>query len=271
MPSPFPGMDPYFEHPALWHSFHSRLIADIQDTLAPLVRPRYYVEIEERVYLADSREFTAIPDVGVVGHREPGGPNGAVRQPAAEHTPNGSGARVLVATVPAPVPVKEWYLELRGVKTDDVVTVIEVLSPTNKARGLGREEYEKKRFEVLATRTSLVEIDLLRAGERMPASLPDWPPDQPVPGDYRVLVARGRNRPWADVYTITLRDPLPTIPVPLRPEDDDAPVDLQRIVHRIYDRLGYGDRFDYARPPVPPLREEDATWSNALLRERGLR
>jgi len=50
----------------------------------------------------------------------------------------------------------------------ELVTLMEVLSPANKLYGPGRNAYLRKREDVLGSRTSLIEIDLLRAGEPMP-------------------------------------------------------------------------------------------------------
>jgi hypothetical protein len=162
-------------------------------------------------------------------------------------------------------------LEVREAATGDVVTLIEVLSPTDKLPGRGRCEYQEKRLATLGTRTNLVEIDLLRGGEPMPARLRGWPPDAPAPGDYRILVARGRQRPWADVYAFTVRDSLPSFPVPLLPEDEEPSVDLQALVQTLYDRAGYDLRIDYGAAPLPPLEGAAAAWADGLLRERGLR
>ncbi len=153
----------------------------------------------------------------------------------------------------------------------DVVTSIEVLSPTNKLPGRGRREYEEKRLETLGTRTSLVEIDLLRGGEPMPARLRDWPAGTRPPGDYRIVVARGWQRPWADVYAFTVRDSIPPFPVPLKRGDDEIEVPLQRLVHAVYDRGSYDLRLNYSAEAIPPLTGDDAAWADAFLRSRGLR
>ena len=50
MPSPFPGMDPYIENQK-WEDFHSRFMTTFADQLMPIVRPRYIVDVEKRVYL----------------------------------------------------------------------------------------------------------------------------------------------------------------------------------------------------------------------------
>jgi hypothetical protein len=118
--------------------------------------------------------------------------------------------QILEVELPMALPVRETYLEVRGVADGDVVTVVELLSPANKRPGTGRRLYLDKRTAVLATGTSLVEIDLLRAGERMPTLGP------PIDGDYRMIVGRGWRRPRAQVIAFGVRDSLPPFAVPLR-------------------------------------------------------
>jgi Protein of unknown function (DUF4058) len=190
VPSPFPGMDPYLEHPTLWPGVHNGLIAALQLSLAPQLRPRYYVAIEERLYITepDQRMFVGRPDLAVVGH------------PEAETglQPAPSASSVLTVQVPLPDEVRETYLEVRETGTDYVVTVLEILSPTNKRLGRGRRLYEDKRMEVLASRTHLVEIDLVRAGEPMPIT------GHGSASEYRILVSRGDCRPNANLYPFGL-------------------------------------------------------------------
>src|SRR5439155_8664433 len=100
----------------------------------------------------------------------------------------------------APERIRESYLEVQETATGEVVTAIELRSPTNKCPGEGRREYEDQRLRTLGTRTHLVEIDLLRGGEPLPMHIQARPPDTPPPGDYRIVVARGDHRPWAEVY-----------------------------------------------------------------------
>ena len=144
MPAPFPGMDPYLEHPARWPGFHNWLITYLADDLSPRIRPRYFVALEERVYLADLPGMVRIPDAAVLT-AAPQTTNGPEVSQPADGATAGSGARVLVATVPTPVPIREWYLEIHEVATGNVVTQIEMLSPTNKSTGRGRAEYLEKR------------------------------------------------------------------------------------------------------------------------------
>ena len=149
----------------------------------------------------------------------------------------------------------EVYLALRDPETLDVITVVEVLSPTNKRPGGdGRKEYLNKREAVLLSGTNLVELDLLRGGRRLPTL-------QPLPpADYYAVVCRERFRPQAEAYPWRLRQRLPTIPVPLAGDDADVQLDLRAVFDTVYDRAGYDYFLSYRGPVDPPLEEEDAAW-----------
>jgi hypothetical protein len=140
-----------------------------------------------------------------------------------------------------------------------LVTVIELLSPTNKYSSPDREQYLGKRGRLLASSTHLVEIDLLRGGPRMPFAAP------PPQCTYYVLVSRMEKRPQADFWPVHLRDPLPIIPIPLREGDTDAQLDLQAALHHVYDAARY-ENYIYDSTPQPPLSSEDQAWAKALLR-----
>ena len=160
---PFPGMNPYLERSSLWPDVHLNLISGIQRAIASRLPDRYYISAEERTYIttADPDSFVGRPDVAIVGV-----PRIAIA-PALTMTANGSPAAVVL---PVPEKVRERFLEIREVESHRVVTVIEILSPANKTQGEGRRQYEAKRQQVLMSFTSLVEIDLLRGGEPLPAS-----------------------------------------------------------------------------------------------------
>src|SRR6266566_419300 len=64
MGMPFPGMDPYLEHPALWPGIHTRLIVWLAHGLRPLIRPRYVASVEDRVFI-EGREHQREPDIWV--------------------------------------------------------------------------------------------------------------------------------------------------------------------------------------------------------------
>jgi hypothetical protein len=267
-------MDPYLERPRLWPGFHAWLMPALAEDLSVRLLPRYFVALEERVYIAATNDLAGIPNGVVVAAADSPAARPRPAQPA---TVAGVAERavsvpaVLVATLPVPNRIREVYLEVRETATGEVVTAIELLSPTNKRPGEGRREYEEKRLRTLGTRTHLVEIDLLRGGEPLPMQIQPAPSDAPSPGDYRVVVARGDRRPWAEVYPFGVRNPLPSFPLPLRSGDAEPLVDLRAALDRVYDRGGYALRIDYRSEPEPPLDPETAAWADALLRTRGLR
>lgn len=262
MRPPFPGMDPWLEQPAIWPDVHNRLIAAIADELAPRLAPRFYVSLEERTYLvlAEDREPVARPDLSVVETgmpRPPGdGPRGAgaaVAEAVADE--------VMVERVAIGELATEWYLYVRQAGNNRLVTVIEVLSPANKSTRSGRRQYLRKRQGVLRSLTNLVEIDLLRGGRPMPTE----PLGEPIVSDYRILVARGEDRPEALSYRFGLRKPIPAVPIPLLPGDDEPLLALGPILHALYDRARFDLRLDYKQPPTPPLSPDDAAWARDIL------
>jgi hypothetical protein len=256
MESPFPGMDPYLEHPLLWPDVHNRLIAALADDLSERVAPRYYVGLERRTYLlkADDLVFIGRPDIAVASATDAAG--------LALH-PVATSVTVLEVDVPMQDEVSENILEVHEVKTGKLVTVLELLSPVNKLHRQGREEHERKRGYVFRSLTNVVEIDLLRAGEPMPVV------GAQVRSDYRILVSRGAQRPRASLIAFSLRQPIPAFMLPLLPGDDEPEVALNRILHLLYRRARFDLRLDYSQPPVPPLSEADAAWAQGLMTARG--
>ena len=264
MPSPFPGMDPYLEEPGLWPDVHHELISGTRSSLNNILRPKYYVRIEQRVYISDENDSgrtVMVPDLRI-----------ALR-PGREGTAFAPGGGTAVA-VAEPIEaitlieeeIRESYIEIIDRVERLVVTVIEVLSPTNKvARSRGRASYERKREDVMRSPSHLVEIDLLRRGVPIPVygGIP--------PHEYLVHVSRVDRRPKASLWPIRLSQKLPPIAVPLKPEDGDVALDLQAVLDAAYDRAGYDLELDYRADPIPPLDEEWNTWAHRLLKEKGLR
>lgn len=256
MPSPFPGMNPYLEHPLEWPGFHARYIPALSDALVPILAPRYVVGLQQHVYVFDATDpgddgqLVGLPDLSLRPGRD-----------------DGAGA-VGLLTAPAPSRVfapprlnlmRQSYLEIRDAESNDVITVIELLSPSNKA-GRDRDRYLLKWDTLLESPTHFVELDLLRGGQRSP-----W--EQMPACDYAVTVSRWEARPVADFWPVMLRDRLPAIPVPLRNGDDPAPLDLQAVLHRVYDAAGYQYHL-YRRQPDPPLSADDQAWATALITAR---
>lgn len=262
MPSPFPGMDPYLEDPARWSGVHHRLISVIgDDLLGPALSPRHVVGVEERVYLANRLELDRMlgirtPDVGIAV--ESGRP-----------APEGGGA----VAVEEPLVMTTWleevheaYPVIRDTRSREVVTVIEVLSPTNKLPGSpGWESFEEERREVMESPTHWVEVDLLRRGRSLPRGLLE----HPCP--YLVHVSPAPMRPRGKVRPIRLDQPLPTVRIPLKPDEPDCPLDLQAAVAGAYRRGRYEVDLDYKADPIPPLDPPWAEWADHLLKARGLR
>jgi hypothetical protein len=195
------------------------------------------------------------PDVLVAAPRRP-------EQPV-QSTTSAVGIAPRVAQLPMPEEIIERHLAVRDVVTGEVITVIELLSPTNKLTRDGRRQYARKRRPVLGSATHFIEIDLLRAGEPFPFRVQD----DETQSDYRIIVSRAPDRPQAAAYLFTIHDPIPDIPVPLQPGDTEPSVALNRLVHDVYDRAGYDLALDYQQaPPPPPMRPQDVQWIQQLLR-----
>ena len=107
MSTPFPGMDPYLERRGLWEGVHTRLLVALADAIAPQVRPRYRVDVEQRTYLAVMAPDDLIgkPDVLILATREPDVAYRTSRPPGP--------VPVEIAELPMPEEVVERYLEIR--------------------------------------------------------------------------------------------------------------------------------------------------------------
>lgn len=251
MPSPFPGMNPYLEQPAVWTDFHTRFIAAAADVLADALAPGFYAKIGEHLYFhetTDERELVGHGDLSV--------------HPTEFDGVAGAATAVLTEPVTVEVPpdvdiTRVPFLEIFDRVGHEAVTVLELLSPSNKYAGPDREQHLGKRRRVLGSRAHLVEIDLLRGGPRLPwANLPACV--------YSVAVSRSHRRPNTDFWPIRLRDPLPVIPIPLREGTPEPMLDLQALLHRVYDRAGYR-LYLYESEPEPRLSAADAAWAHTLV------
>ena len=245
---PLPRHGPLAGHPALWPGVHNRLITAIADDLTAgrpeILRRRRAAYLR---HVDHGRPGRIRPDV-LVGRSRSRKRIPTPGQPATA----GAGVLAKDVEVPVEVQVEDWYLEIRLVGTGKLVTVVEVLSPWNKAPGQGRKEYLRKRKHIFKTRTSLVEVDLLRGGRPMPVNSTDNEERA-----YRILVSPGRTRPRAELYAFEVRQPIPAIPIPLLPQDPGPLLYLNSVLHSLYERARFDLVLDYARPPVPPLEGED--------------
>lgn len=258
MRPPFPGMDPWLEHPEVWPGIHSSLIASTRDELAAKVAPRYFVDIEERVYFVEPqrRQYLGKPDVAISGFEE--------SAPSSRSAPRASTSTVDFVETDVEVVEDEdelrfRHLEIHDAATRVLVTVIEIMSPTNKLHPHGREKYLDKRRAYFNAEVNFVEIDLLRAGKPMPTR------GEAVQADYRILIARSAALPRAKLRGFGVRQLIPPIPIPLRAGESEPILDLNAVLHGVYERARYDLRIDYSTLPVPPLREEDAEWAAGIV------
>jgi hypothetical protein len=245
-------MNPYLEQSDVWQDFHQSFIPLIREVIREQVRPNYIVKVEEQLFIhelsAEERLYLGRADVSIA--------------PSAKAAPVRAAGAVLEAPVVGKLPVavdveRHPYLEIRDRSSRELITVLELLSPSNKKLGPDREQYLVKRRQLINSPVHLVEIDLLRGGPRLPVdNLPDC--------HYYALVSRTENRPDVGIWPIRLRERLPIIPVPLRSPDPDARIDLQEALHRLYDAAGYEDHI-YTGTPQPPLHPEDAAWAKQFV------
>jgi hypothetical protein len=256
-------MDPYLEQ--FWGDVHARLIIYACDQLQSMLPRDLRARVQERVFVDSPQqgERDVYPDVRVVERGR--GPAVTATLPAGVAV-----AQPLILQL-ADEPVTETFIEIIDIGSGRrVVTVLEVLSAANKRPGAGQDLYLKKQGELIGGKVSLVEIDLLRAGQSVLSVEPRRiPRSHRTP--YRVVVRRGWLPLQAEVYAVPLRERLPALRVPLREIDADVPLDLQALLDRCYDNGGYQDDRDYEAEPEPALGAEDAAWADALLRERGHR
>jgi len=261
MPNPFPGMNPYLEHPEIWPGVHHWLIVELARSLSPQLRPKYRAAVEVRLYetIGEQSLLVGIPDLTVKGSQA------TTEQPMTNVAVAPSPPQPQTVQVPVPETIKQGYLEVREVATGEVVTVIEILSPINKRSGEGRQDYETKRNKIFGSSTHLVEIDLLRKGKPLPIYHSN------SQTHYRILVSRGDRRPQADLYAFNLRDTIPSFPLPLKSGDREPFVDLQVLLNNVYDQASYDLAIDYTQEPIPPLLADDHVWVNTLLTEQQLR
>jgi hypothetical protein len=251
MNMPFPGMDPYLEHPLLWPGIHVQLMVALANHLQPLIEPRYVASVEERVFI-EGPQRQVIPDVLLKKTSAPGGTT-AVAEHATD-TP--------VVLEVDNLEIHETYLRILDLYNEQkLVALIEVLSPTNKSRGPGRKSYRAKQKETRARDCHIVEIDLLRRGRHV-LSIPKWRAESLKPYHSLVCVSRWPLRHRFELYPRQLRERLPRINLPLAEPDADVTLDLQAVLEQVYCDGRYMRRVRYDEPCVPPLSIEDQQWAN---------
>jgi hypothetical protein len=249
MPSPFPGVDPYVENTGIWRDFHSRFLTHLSDHLNELLPGHYAAVIDE--------EFRILDDPPTPGRPRGFRPDPTVARsgrPAEPARAAGGVATLEPVTLLYPEDEEEedrpTWVEVQRLPDREVVAVIELLSPANKD-GHGRSEYLRKRKAVLGRELHLIELDLLLSGPRLPMRgvLPK--------GDFYAFIARAEQRPRGEAYAWTVRQALPTIPIPLREPDPDVRIDLGVAYQASYERGRYRNLLRYDAP----LTDDDRTWA----------
>lgn len=243
MSSPFPGMDPYLE--AHWRDVHTRVMTYICDLIQDQLPSDLVARVEESVSV-DTEEGARLisPDVSVVEDFEH----------ATMGVQSESVAVVEPLLVLEEVPQTARHVQILDVSSGErVVTAIEVLSPTNKLTVSGREDYRRKQRDYLNAGVNLVEIDLLRGGQHVLAAALEFIPES----RRRTYMMSIRSRTRTKVFGASLREPLPVIPIPLRPTDRDVSLNIQQIIAQVYDRGRYA-KLNYQPDPDPPLSPEEA-------------
>ena len=260
MKSPFPGMNPYLEDPALWPGLHSKLATYMVETLNEKLPEDYVSDLDFRLYVTH-RNSQIIPDVTTLSSR------------SQERAPVRSGGVAVMSRADAPQilitereEVSEPFIEIRSLtEPKKVVTVIEILRHSNKKLGSeGRESYLTKQSEILRSDVNLLEIDLLRKGEYTLA-----PPYERIVfdfgyWDYVVSLSRSSNRKRFELHLRTVKQKLPCFRVPLLEGDPDMELDLQAIFDRCYQVGAYWRQIDYRRNLHYPLNEPDAEWAKSI-------
>jgi hypothetical protein len=254
MPSPFPGVDPYIEAQGYWQGFHSRFVTYCGDALNEVLPEHYVADLGENVDLMDisrNEMKKIIPDV-LVSREGRRSIAGSLRKKSAAGTALLEPIKISLPQVE--VEVRSIWIEIRRIEKRVPVAVIEVLSPTNKT-GDGFYEYNRKRRATIRQKVHLVELDLLLKGHRLPM-------DRPLPvGDFYALVSRWEERPQSDVYSWTIRNPLPSIPIPLSRPDPDVMLDLASVFATAYDRCRFARRIDYSIAPTTVKKPADRAWA----------
>lgn len=258
MPSPFPGVDPFVEDQRYWPDFHHKFLNYWAEAIGDALPDDYEARLDERVNLIDLEvdEARSIrPDIAVV-YRTPHD-RGVGRGGTLELEPETIATMILDEE-------RQAFINILHRPDRDLVTVLELLSPANKVQPY-RRDYLTRRNAILSRNVHLVELDLLVAGTRVPmkSALP--------PGDFHAVIGRSQRRPDCEVYSWSIRQPLPLLPIPLRSPDPDVRVDLATVYRTAFNRGRYERSIDYEAVLDLPLAPEDRAWAEGIASTIGER
>jgi hypothetical protein len=270
----FPGMDPYIESSGLWPGFHEAFLTFLTDTLQPLLPAAYYAHLVTREEVGIGgvdADLVVRPDVSIKSRP----PDSARLSTSTGETtlPSGGGWSVpetLVIVEAEPITVSS--IEIREVPPGGrLVTLIELLSPSNKAPGPDREAFERKQGALLSSAVNWIEVDLLRSGTKVACHPRVGLHCQAKNYDYSIVVSRGSRRSpqlTVELYGFNVRNSLPTLAVPLREPDPDVLVDLGEVFRRTYRAGPYHKVLRYDLPPTLPFSPADREWARGLVAAR---
>lgn len=249
MPSPFPGMNPFLEG-HLWPDVHNSLAYLISVQLTPRMPEAYIVHLNNYT-VADTNPGEDIgimyPDVEVLKRAR------KAEEPAEAYELSKTTAPTVVIPAIKPVDVVIPVIEIKDRKSNRLITAIELLSPVNK-RKPGLEAYREKRLRLHEADVNLIEIDLLRRGER-PFNHPAIPKSH-----YLITLVRAHHYS-TEAWAVGLKDTLPVIPVPLLPPDKDTTLDLSKVLNDMYEQRAMDKSIDYTdTPPPPAFSKEELDW-----------
>jgi hypothetical protein len=270
MPNPFPGMNPYLENPRHWRGVHLRLIAFLEAALNRALPSGFATYIEERIYIEEWGQ-SYYPDAMVIQN---------IPLPA-----TGNGVALLECPTTTSLPfdaprtlnfgsrtVRERFIVIRTVDSPgELIAVVEILSPTNKQEGEGNAEYCRKQRDILDSDVHFLEIDLLRAGNYTVAPPEEGTRQQLGEFDYIISLHRGDRGKEFDIWPVRVQERLPRICLPLTEDVAAITIDLQAVLNDAYEQSGVERSLHYNEEPQPHLRPDDATWTDHLLRQKGLR
>ena len=227
MPSPFPGMNPYLEVESLWPSFQQQLINCLYQMLLPNLVDRYRSRVVVRDYVTEEPLFTSILKID---HRE-------------------------------------HLMEVRNRADDRLITLIEMVSPSNRCTAEGRQKILDNRTAAIAQKANVVWIDVVLQGQppitMQHPGVPDW--------DYSIMVCRTAQPDRPEVYTGTLPKRLPRFKIPLAADDRDTIIDLQTCFTRCYELGNFSSKISYDKDPPVPLQDENKQWLESFLKSEKLR
>jgi hypothetical protein len=256
---PFPGrVDPWAEKGRYFHQIHSGIISNlIEQIRSPLLKMGYRIGKEASLQIAAGRE----PDIFIQ------------RAMNASETVKSWDYELAAAEVlaEAGILVEEEVdlqaLHIKEIGTSRLVTIIEIISPSNKEKSNYMADYRMRRERLLLEKNvNVVEIDLTRSVKRLVLS------DISQHYAYHVAVFLPGTAPR--FIGMDFEQALSRIAVPLR--EQVVPTELQVAYSHAYQSVAIGDQInsedDYSETKLPfPSLLTEKQRHEALERVKGWR